>query len=259
MDMRNFKLVKNDNGVYTDLNITINLNILNTLPFIVIDEPTVTEKTLNIVTTEPDALPVTICDPGEIQYLVGGVTPLDANGNPTTIAYRYSYVGSAKSAVSKNRVDFYYDNVEQDIVVIPDLNIIVNNNVTYTIYGMTGHRIGSGTLEIQNYTTILPVDCKTKLPKPSNIIPISHSALVLPGLSTRTGDRRVVYKLGADTDIIDNVNNPVGLLDIGTFGDLFGTDITVGIYALYMDSTITYRLCSMKERKVTKAYVLLDF
>jgi len=251
----------------TDKNIDnkrmVTLNIVNTLPIIMIDNTLVDRNQIAETTVDLDTVVLnTLVGPGAD---AGETDPaiIDAKGPG-----RYNYVTTVESSISRNVMRVYYDTMFKDMVIVPDLMNFgadgADNPNNGKHYYLDCYRVAGGGTEIKEdmYKGGLNKVSSTELPLIDTAVAGTHMAVRLNGIAPFRGDRHTSLYLTHNSitnRVSDSFNNPSGLLSLGDSETLFGGDVKVPLYNVYLQNKDNYRLKYLGFNKVPKIYVLLDF
>jgi len=226
----------------------IEMTISSTIPMVLINPSLIVDNSINSLLT---ALPAVVNN-----TLVDEVDPL-----------RYTYITTTKSVVSKNVVRLYHDALFNDIIVVPNLDNFGGSLATDPSAGMryelTCRRIAGGdTLANEIYGGGISNNNTFKIPKPITAVPSTHMALRLNTISPNYGNRNGFYDIGTtgnSFNLSDARQLPTGILNLGTTTSLFGADVPLPLYQVYMSDMENYKLKNVNVHPVPQFYVILDF
>jgi len=250
IDIRRAYLGKDESDKNIDNKRTIEIHIANAVPFIMVDDRIVNDYTVNselIDSKDSDSEIVNTLVDDEMED-------------------RFTYICETKSSVSKNIVRLYYDAKYKDIIIVPDTTMLgtsdLNDPNSRQNYQLIGHIVSGGDV-VKNGLWSGSVNSKHHfdLPATNRNLSSKHTAVLLNGVAPTMGDRKGVYYVdeAGTYRLADNRRLPLGLLDLGTIADIFGSDISLPVYNVYQGSTDSYKVQYLGIKSVEKVYILLDF
>jgi len=254
MDKKDFRtalLGKSEADKNVDNGRSITLTIDSGLPMVNVDDVLMDNFTINSVTHSPS--------------LTGGDDVLNTlvdKEDPN----RYVYICTTLSAVTKAVVRLYYDAMFKDIIVVPNTETLGTDSATdmnrNQNYDLRGYVISGGDdIKHGNFSGTIKKDFQFDLPVPNSDISATHNAVILNGIAPTMGGRLMAYDIDdqGKYSLRDNRRLPVGLLDLGTVNDIFGTAVSLPIYNVFQGTTDMYKMKYLGIQNVDKVYFLLDF
>ena len=226
----------------------IEMTIDSTIPMVLINPALLVDNLINSKTT---AIPALVSN-----TLVDELDPL-----------RFTYITTTQSIITNNIVRLYHDKKFNDILVVPNLDNFgtgaVNDPNAGMRYEIKCRRIAGGdVLANEVYTGSISTNNTFVIPQPVAAVPSTHSAVKLNTISPNYGNRNGFYNIGTTTanfNLSDARQLPTGILDLGTTTSIFGSNVPLPLYQVYMSDIENYKLKNINVHAVPHFYIILDF
>lgn len=179
---------------------------------------------------------------------------------------RMVFMGAAKSPFTSSRAYFYYDNKYQDIIILPNIDMIAlaGNNIVFPIDGFRlGSGVGMRTTSIVNTISMDEAD-RVKLPEgKGNISTINTRFVSLPlgGNNKSVDSAKITTYIQDQYSFEESDSSLFTLVELGTKADVFNNPTNLPVYLFYQTSLVEYgiRYLGFKDTGTNKLYVKLAF
>lgn len=213
-------------------NVTFNLHIVNTLPFVVGSDGWINKTKITI-------------DYSKFNQSIFNQSDFNANPSQKVISLdsthpdpkikqeikekRYQFITSVMSVISLTSVYLYYDNVYQDIIILPDLESFITTKDNLVI-NLSIYRIGSkGPLNERAVHSQLGLDANDIFPLP-NVNPTNATNIIItiPGANSPIKPEQFLM------ESFSGIRKPYGysFISLGKCSTVFSTDTNLPLYML---------------------------